>query len=91
MGLSNSVSDEPGTASWRGTSRMRLPIRSALSNYRYAGMPFWKAGERVKRFGIRDSLSIASFPSTLMALPGDLPKPIAAARVNEFETSGHGI
>ena len=78
MDLSNSVSDEHGTAflAWDLTNTVAHP--EGTEQLQVARVPFWEAVERVKRGEIRDSLSMVSLLRVaLMALQGDLPRPVA--------------
>jgi ADP-ribose pyrophosphatase len=78
MDLSNSVSDEHGTAflAWDLADAVAHP--EGTEQLQIARVPFWTAVERVKRGEIRDSLSVAALLRVaLMTLQGELPKPLA--------------
>ena len=75
--LSNSVTDERGTAflAWNLTDTPAQP--DDTEDIRVERVPFWRAVERAKRGEIRDSLSIASLLRVaLMALQDELPEAI---------------
>jgi ADP-ribose pyrophosphatase len=79
MDLSNSVTDERGTAflAWDLTDGQAEP--EDTEELQVVRVPFWEAVERVKRGEIRDSITIAAILRVaLMVLQGDLPKPLAA-------------
>jgi 8-oxo-dGTP pyrophosphatase MutT (NUDIX family) len=79
MDLSNSVTDERGTAflAWDLTDGEAEP--EDTEELQVVRIPFWEAVERVKRGEIRDSITIAAILRVaLMVLQGDLPKPLAA-------------
>jgi 8-oxo-dGTP pyrophosphatase MutT (NUDIX family) len=78
MDLSNSVTDEQGTAflAWDLTEGVAEPEETEL--LQVIRVPFWEAVDRVKRGEIRDMVSIAAiFRVALMALQGELPEPVA--------------
>jgi 8-oxo-dGTP pyrophosphatase MutT (NUDIX family) len=78
--LSNSVTDERGTAflAWDLTNTSAQP--DDTEQIQVARVPFWQAVERAKKGEIRDSLSIAAlFRVALMALQGELPEAIGMA------------
>jgi hypothetical protein len=78
MDLSNSVTDERGTAflAWDLNDVTAQPEET--EQLQIVRVPFWQAVERVKRGEIRDSLSMAALLRVaLMALQNELPKPIA--------------
>ena len=82
MDLSNSVTDESGTAflAWNLANAPSQPEenRTDSGGGRYAKVPFWEAVERAKRGEIRDNISIvALLRVALMALQGELPESIA--------------
>jgi 8-oxo-dGTP pyrophosphatase MutT (NUDIX family) len=80
MDLSNSVTDERGTAflAWNLSAVAAQPEET--EQLQVVRVPFWQAVERAKRGEIRDSLSIvALFRVALMALQNDLPAPVSAA------------
>ncbi|HEX4004087.1 MAG TPA: NUDIX hydrolase [Candidatus Acidoferrales bacterium] len=75
MDLSNSVSDERGTAflAWELSHGTADPEES--EQLQLARVPFREALERVKRGEIRDSLSVAAILRVaLMAVQGELPE-----------------
>ena len=77
MDLSNSVTDERGTAflAWDLNEATAQPDET--EQLEVVRVPFWEAVERVKRGEIRDSLSVAAlFRVALMALQDELPKTI---------------
>ena len=77
MDLSNSVTDERGTAflAWDLNEATAQPDET--EQLEVVRVPFWQAVERVKRGEIRDSLSVAAlFRVALMALQDELPKTI---------------
>jgi 8-oxo-dGTP pyrophosphatase MutT (NUDIX family) len=79
MDLSNSVTDEQGTAflAWDLTGSLAEPEDTEL--LQVVCVPFWEALERAKRGEIRDTVSIASlFRIALMAFQGELPDPVAS-------------
>src|SRR5215469_8453312 len=78
MDLSNSVSDERGTAflAWGLFASDGKP--EATERLQVARVPFWSAVGRAKRGEIRDSISVAAlFRVALMALQGELPEKLA--------------
>lgn len=78
MDLSNSVTDERGTAflAWDLNDATAQPEET--EQLQVVRVPFWQAVERVKRGEIRDSLSMtALLRVALMALQNELPKPIS--------------
>jgi hypothetical protein len=78
MDLSNSVTDEGGTAFLAWDLNVGPGQPEETEQLQILRVPFWQAIERVKRGEIRDSLSIAAlFRVALMALQGELPKTIA--------------
>jgi 8-oxo-dGTP pyrophosphatase MutT (NUDIX family) len=80
MDLSNSVSDERGTAflAWELSEGPAQPEET--EKLQVARVPFWDALERVKRGEIRDAISVAALIRVaLMAFQGELPEQIARA------------
>jgi 8-oxo-dGTP pyrophosphatase MutT (NUDIX family) len=80
MDLSNSVTDERGTAflAWDLTAVAAQPEET--EQLQIVRVPFWQAVERAKRGEIRDSLSLAALLRVaLMALQNELPVAVAAA------------
>jgi 8-oxo-dGTP pyrophosphatase MutT (NUDIX family) len=80
MDLSNSVSDERGTAflAWGLSEAAAEPDDTEL--LQVARVPFWDAIDRVKRGEIRDAISVAALVRVaLMALQEELPEQIAKA------------
>ena len=78
MDLSNSVSDERGTAflAWELSEAPADPDETEM--LQVARVPFWEAIDRVKRGEIRDAISVAALVRVaLMALQGELPEKIA--------------
>lgn len=78
MDLSNSVTDESGTAflAWDLSHGTAQPEDS--EQLQVARVPFREALERVKRGEIRDSLTVAAiFRVALMAVQGELPEALA--------------
>jgi len=78
MDLSNSVSDERGTAflAWDLSETAAEPDET--EKLQIARVPFWDAIERVKRGEIRDAISVAALVRVaLMALQEELPEQIA--------------
>ena len=78
MDLSNSVTDERGTAflAWDLDEATAQPDET--EQLKVVRVPFWQAVERAKRGEIRDSLSVAAlFRVALMAFQDELPKTIA--------------
>jgi 8-oxo-dGTP pyrophosphatase MutT (NUDIX family) len=78
MDLSNSVTDEHGTAflAWGLTNGAAEP--EDTEQLQVVRVPFWEAVARVKRGEIRDLVSVASFLRVaLMALQNELPGPVA--------------
>jgi len=78
MDLSNSVTDERGTAflAWDLNDATAQPEET--EQLEVVRVPFWEAVERAKRGEIRDSLSITSlFRVALMVLQDELPEAIA--------------
>jgi 8-oxo-dGTP pyrophosphatase MutT (NUDIX family) len=78
MDLSNSVSDERGTAflAWDLSHGTAEPEDS--EQLQVARVPFREALARVKRGEIRDSLSVAAILRVaLMAAQGELPEPLS--------------
>jgi 8-oxo-dGTP pyrophosphatase MutT (NUDIX family) len=74
MDLSNSVSDERGTAflAWDLFAADGRP--ESTERLQVARTPFWSAVGRAQRGEIRDSISVAAlFRVALMALQGELP------------------
>ncbi|HVB57684.1 MAG TPA: NUDIX hydrolase [Candidatus Acidoferrales bacterium] len=79
MDLSNSVTDEGGTAflAWDLTDGPAQP--EDTEQLQVVRIAFWDAIERIKRGEIRDSVTIAAlFRVALMALQGELPEAVAA-------------
>jgi 8-oxo-dGTP pyrophosphatase MutT (NUDIX family) len=79
MDLSNSVTDERGTAflAWDLTDGPSAPEET--EQLQVVRVPFWEAIERAKRGEIRDSVTLASlYRVALMALQSELPPPVAA-------------
>lgn len=78
MDLSNSVTDERGTAFLAWDLNMATAQPDETEQLQVVRVPFWQAIERAKRGEIRDALSIiALFRVALMALQNELPKAIA--------------
>ena len=80
MDLSNSVSDERGTAflAWELSQVPAEPDET--EKLQLTRVPFWDAVDRVKRGEIRDAISVAALVRVaLMALQGELPEKIARA------------
>lgn len=78
MDLSNSVTDERGTAFLAWDLNVATAEPDETEQLQVVRVPFWQAVERAKQGEIRDSLSIAAlFRVALMALQGELPKAIA--------------
>jgi ADP-ribose diphosphatase len=79
MDLSNSVTNEKGTAflAWDLSHGIAQPEDS--EQLRVVRVPFREALERVKRGEIRDSLSVAAILRVaLMVVQGELPAPLRA-------------
>ena len=77
MDLSNSVTDERGTAflAWDLTDGTAEP--EDTEKLQVVRLSFWKAVERAKRGEIRDGVSVAAlFRVALMALQHELPEPV---------------
>ncbi|MGA3293140.1 MAG: NUDIX hydrolase [Candidatus Acidiferrales bacterium] len=77
MDLSNSVTDERGTAflAWDLTDGLAEP--EDTEQLQVARVPFWDAVDRVKSGEIRDSVSVAAILRVaLMALQDELPEPL---------------
>lgn len=82
MDLSNSVTDERGTAflAWDLTEGVAEP--EDTEQLQVARVPFWGAVERVKRGEIRDSVTVAALLRVaLMSLQNELPRAVADALV----------
>jgi hypothetical protein len=80
MDLSNSVSDERGTAFLAWELSEGPTQRDETEKLQVARVPFWDAVDRVKRGEIRDAISVAALIRVaLMALQGELPEQIAKA------------
>lgn len=80
MDLSNSVSDERGTAflAWGLSEVAAEPDETEI--LQIARVPFWDAVARVKRGEIRDAITVAALLGVaLMALQSELPEEIAKA------------
>jgi 8-oxo-dGTP pyrophosphatase MutT (NUDIX family) len=78
MDLSNSVTDERGTAFLAWDFKLAAADPDETEQLQIARVPFWQAVERAKRGEIRDSLSIAALLRVaLMALQNELPETIA--------------
>jgi 8-oxo-dGTP pyrophosphatase MutT (NUDIX family) len=78
MDLSNSVSDERGTAFLAWDLAVATAQPEETEQLQVARVPFWEAVGRAKRGEIRDSLSIAAlYRVALMAFQNELPKTIA--------------
>lgn len=78
--LSNSVTDERGTAflAWGLSAAPADPDETEV--LQVARVPFWDAVDRAKRGEIRDAVSVAALLRVaLMALQGELPEPVAKA------------
>ena len=74
MDLSNSVTDEQGTAflAWDLTDSVAEPEETEL--LQVVRVPFWEAVDRAKKGGIRDLVSVAALLRVaLMACQGELP------------------
>jgi len=79
MDLSNSVTDEAGTAflAWDLTHGPSQP--EDTEQLKIIRLPFWECIARVKRGEIRDGVSVAAlYRVALMALQGELPAPLSA-------------
>ena len=75
MDLSNSVTDERGTAflAWDLSEATAQPDET--EQLEVIRVPFWEAVERAKRAEIRDSLTVAAlFRVALMVFQDELPK-----------------
>ncbi len=80
MDLSNSVTNEQGTAflAWDLTEGSAEP--EDTEELQVLRLPFWEAVARVERGEIRDGVSVAALLRVaLMALQGQLPEPLAKA------------
>jgi ADP-ribose pyrophosphatase len=78
MDLSNSVTDERGTAFLAWDLNVVSAETEETEQLEAVRLPFWEAIERAKRGEIRDSISIAAlYRVALMALQNELPKTIA--------------
>ena len=80
MDLSNSVTDERGTAflAWELSAAPAQPDETEL--LQVARVPFWDAVDRVKRGEIRDAISVSALLRVaLMALQDELPEPVTKA------------
>jgi 8-oxo-dGTP pyrophosphatase MutT (NUDIX family) len=78
MDLSNSVTDEQGTAFLAWDLHVATAEPEETEQLQVQQLPFWQAVERAKRGEIRDSLSVAAlFRVALMALQDELPQTIA--------------
>ena len=78
--LSNSVTDERGTAflAWELSEAPAQPDET--EELQVTRVPFWDALDRVKRGEIRDAVSVAALLRVaLMALQDELPEPVARA------------
>jgi 8-oxo-dGTP pyrophosphatase MutT (NUDIX family) len=78
MDLSNSVTNEQGTAflAWDLTEGAAEP--EDTEQLQVLRLPFWEAVRRAEKGEIRDGVSIAAlFRAALMALQGELPEPLA--------------
>jgi len=78
MDLSNSVTDERSVIflAWELSETPAQPDET--EQLQIARLPFWDAVERVKRGEIRDSMTAAALLRVaLMALQGELPRPVA--------------
>ncbi len=78
MDLSNSVTNEQGTAflAWDLTEGAAEP--EDTEELQVLRLPFWEAVRRAEKGEIRDGVSIAAlFRAALMALQGELPEPLA--------------
>jgi 8-oxo-dGTP pyrophosphatase MutT (NUDIX family) len=94
MDLSNSVTDERGTAFLAWDLRETPGQPEDTEQLQIARVPFWHAVERVKRGEIRDALSImALLRVALMALQDELPEAIAgilsSKQRGDWLTSAH--
>ena len=79
MDLSNSVTDEHGTAFLAWDLDVAAAQPEDTEQLQVARVPFWEAVERVTRGEIRDSLSVAAlFRVAFMAFQNELPETIAA-------------
>jgi 8-oxo-dGTP pyrophosphatase MutT (NUDIX family) len=79
MDLSNSVTDERGTAFLAWDLHATTAQPDETEQLQVTRAPFWEVIERAKRGEIRDALSIvALYRVALMALQDELPKEIAA-------------
>ena len=78
MDLSNSVTDERGTAFLAWDLSKTHSQQDDTEQIEVARVPFWEVVARIKRGEIRDSISVAAiFRVALMALQGELPRQIA--------------
>jgi len=78
MDLSNSVTNEQGTAflAWDLAEGAAEP--EDTEQLQLLRLPFWEAVKRAEKGEIRDGVSIAAlFRVALMALQGELPEPLA--------------
>jgi ADP-ribose pyrophosphatase len=78
MDLSNSVTDERSVVflAWDLSETPSQPDET--EQLQITRLPFWEAVDRVKRAEIRDSMSAAALLRVaLMALQGELPRPVA--------------
>jgi 8-oxo-dGTP pyrophosphatase MutT (NUDIX family) len=79
MDLSNSVTDERGSAFLAWDLTEGRPEPEETEQLQITRVPFWEAVARAKRGDIRDSVSMtALFRVALMALQDELPKQIAS-------------
>lgn len=80
MDLSNSVSDERGTAFLAWELFLSDGHPEATERLEVARVPFWRAIERAHTGEIRDAISVAAlFRVALMALLGELPEEVGRA------------
>ncbi len=78
MDLSNSVTDERGTAFLAWDLKAVAAQPEDTEQLQVAFVPLWQAVERVKRGEIRDSLTVAAlYRVALMVLQDELPKAVS--------------
>jgi 8-oxo-dGTP pyrophosphatase MutT (NUDIX family) len=78
MDLSNSVTDERGTAFLAWDLKVVAAQPEDTEQLQVARVPFWRAVERVKRGEIRDSLTVAAlYRVALMVLQDELPRAVS--------------
>ena len=78
--LSNSVTNEQGTAFLAWDLREETAEPEDTEQLQLLRLPFWDAVKRAEKGEIRDGVSIAAlFRVALMALQGELPEPLVQA------------